>query len=97
MFSDFPGVDFSQIDSISLNVDTGSGPDRDFNIDLLFASATPNGGGPPDDPNGEQVIGGKIIPIEQTSLILAGANSYSWMIPVALSVLGIGVLFVRRN
>jgi len=44
-----------------------------------------------------QVIGGEIIPIETTSLILAGAQSFSWMIPVVLSVLGIGLFVVSRK
>ena len=42
-------------------------------------------------------IGGEIIPIEATSLILAGAQSSSWMIPVVLSILGIGLFAIRRN
>ena len=42
-------------------------------------------------------VGGEIIPIESTSLILAGAQSFSWMIPVMLSVLGIGLVLVRRK
>jgi len=44
-----------------------------------------------------QVIGGEIIPIEATSLILAGAQSFSWMIPVVLSILGIGLFVVSRK
>jgi len=44
-----------------------------------------------------QVIGGEIIPIQTTSLILAGAQSFSWMIPVILSVLGIGLFIVSRK
>jgi len=43
------------------------------------------------------IIGGEIIPIEQTSLILAGAQTFSWMIPVVLSVLGIGLFVVSRK
>ena len=43
------------------------------------------------------VVGGEIIPIESTSLILAGAQSFSWMIPVVLSVLGIGLFVASRN
>lgn len=43
------------------------------------------------------VIGGEIIPIETTSLLLAGANSFSWIVPVTLSVLGIGLLIVSRK
>jgi len=48
--------------------------------------------GPVDGP-----VGGTLIPIEQTSLILASAQSFSWMIPVILSVLGIGLFAVSRK
>jgi len=44
-----------------------------------------------------QVIGGEIISIETTSLLLASAQSSSWMIPVVLSVLGIGLFVVSRK
>ena len=43
------------------------------------------------------VVGGELIPIETTSLLLAGAQSFSWMIPVTLSVLGIGLFVVSRK
>ena len=46
---------------------------------------------------GGDVIGGQIIPIESASLILAGAQSCSWMIPVTLSVLGIGLFITTRK
>ncbi len=42
-------------------------------------------------------VGGKIIPIEQTSLILAGAQTFSWMIPVVLSGIGIGLFVASRK
>jgi len=42
-------------------------------------------------------VGGELIPIESTSLILAGAQTFSWMIPVILSVLGIGLFIVSRK
>jgi len=45
----------------------------------------------------DSLIGGEIIPIESTSLILAGAQTFSWMIPVVLSIIGIGLVFVRRH
>ena len=48
-------------------------------------------------PPQEPVIGGKIIPIETTSLLLAGAQSFSWMIPVLLSGIGIGLFVVSRK
>ncbi len=43
------------------------------------------------------VVGGEIIPIDSTALLLAGAQSFSWMIPVVLSVLGIGLFVVSRK
>jgi len=46
---------------------------------------------------GGQPVGGEIIPIQTTSLILAGAQTFSWMIPVVLSVLGIGLFVVSRK
>ena len=45
----------------------------------------------------ENLVAGEIIPIESTSLILAGAQSFSWMIPLLLSVLGIGLFVVSRK
>jgi len=50
---------------------------------------------PPDD--GQVPVGGELIPIESTSLILAGAQSFSWMIPVILSGIGIGLFVVSRK
>jgi len=44
-----------------------------------------------------ELVGGELIPIEATSLILAGAQSFSWMIPIVLSVLGIGLFVVSRK
>jgi len=44
-----------------------------------------------------QVIGGEIIPLNTTALLLAGAQTFSWMIPVVLSVLGIGLFVVTRK
>jgi len=45
----------------------------------------------------QQVVGGEIIPIETTSLLLAGAQSTTWLIPVVLSIVGIGLVLVRRK
>jgi len=42
-------------------------------------------------------VGGELIPIETTSLLLAGAQSFSWMIPVILSGIGIGLFVVTRK
>jgi len=43
-------------------------------------------------------IGGEIIPIDQTALLLAGVQSVSmWMIPVVVSGAGIGVFVTMRS
>jgi len=42
-------------------------------------------------------VGGEFLPIETTSLLLAGAQSFSWMIPVILSGIGIGLFVVSRK
>jgi len=43
------------------------------------------------------VVGGELLPLNTTALLLAGAQSFSWMIPVVLSVLGIGLFVVSRK
>lgn len=48
-------------------------------------------------PDDQCIVGGKALQIEQTSLILAGAQSFSWMIPVTLSILGIGLFVYRKS
>jgi len=45
----------------------------------------------------DQVVGGESLPIDSTALLLAGAQTFSWMIPVVLSVLGIGLFVVSRK
>jgi len=42
-------------------------------------------------------VGGELLPLETTSLLLASAQTFSWMIPVILSVLGIGLFVVSRK
>jgi len=41
-------------------------------------------------------VGGEFIPIETTSLLLASAQSFSWMIPVIVSAIGIGIVIARK-
>jgi len=53
--------------------------------------------GPGGLPQVEGLIGGEIIPIESTSLILVGTQSFSWMIPVVLSIAGIGLFVFRKS
>jgi len=42
-------------------------------------------------------VGGELIPIDKTALLLAGAQSFSWMIPVLISIAGIGLFFLRKK
>ena len=46
---------------------------------------------------GFAAVGGELLSIDSTALVLAGAQSFSWMIPVTLSVLGIGLFVVSRK
>jgi len=45
----------------------------------------------------DPLVGGEFIPIETTSLLVANAQSFSWMIPVILSGIGIGLFVVYRK
>jgi len=45
----------------------------------------------------DEIVGGEIIPIDTTVLLLASAQSFSWMIPVILSGIGIGLFVVSRK
>jgi len=45
----------------------------------------------------EEIVGGKTLLIDSTALLLAGAQSFSWMIPVVLSGIGIGLFVVSRK
>jgi len=42
------------------------------------------------------LVGGTSIPIDTTSLLLAGASVNVWMIPVVLSAAGFGILIARK-
>ena len=42
-------------------------------------------------------VGGELLPIDSTALMLAGAQSFSWMIPLVLSGIGIGLFVVSRK
>jgi len=45
----------------------------------------------------DEVVGGELLQIDTTSLLLASAQSFSWMIPVVLSGIGIGLFVVSRK
>jgi len=43
-------------------------------------------------------VGGELLPIDTTSLLLAGVQTnLTWIIPIALSVIGISVILVRKK
>ncbi len=42
-------------------------------------------------------VGGEFLQLDTTSLLLAGAQTFSWMIPVVLSIVGIGLFVVSRK
>jgi len=105
----FPGDDMSEIKIVfNMPVDADSsllitkalayaGPDHEFGtgdsniFEFIEVFQWPTIDVPP------TVVGGEIIPIETTSLLLANTPSFSWMIPVVLSVLGIGLFVVSRK
>jgi len=46
----------------------------------------------------QQIIGGEIIPLNQSALLLAGVQSVSmWMIPVVIAGAGIGVFIISKK
>jgi len=64
-------------------------------------SATYTGASPGDDfffvTFGPSPVGSISIPIDSTSMLVAESQTFSWMIPVVLSVLGIGLFVVSRK
>ncbi len=79
-------------------------PNPDFEVISIFKGestetvltdvefwTTTFGGEPP------RKVGGELIPIESTALLLAGVQSTTWLIPVVLSVIGIGLFVVSRK
>ncbi len=42
-------------------------------------------------------VGGDFLQVDNTALLLAGAQSFSWMIPLVLSGIGIGLFVVSRK
>jgi len=68
-------------------------PTRDTNV----ASETPVNILVSLGPSKTKPVGGEFLPIETTALLLAGTQSFSWMIPVLASIVGIGLFFLRRK
>ena len=51
-----------------------------------------------DLPDNSQVIGGKLIPLDTTALLLAGAqSSLAWILPLVLGGVGLAVFMLRRS
>jgi len=51
----------------------------------------------PEDNSNNNLVGGSLIPIDSTSLVLAGTQlTAAWLIPVIVSAAGIGLVFLRR-
>jgi len=48
-------------------------------------------------PSTQTTVGGDILQIDNTTLLLAGAQTFSWMIPVVISAVGIGLFVVTRK
>ncbi len=58
----------------------------------LFDTIPDCGGAPP-----IRVIGGDIIPLDTTMVLVAGAQyTAAWMIPVIVSAIGIGIVVARK-
>lgn len=45
----------------------------------------------------DRQVGGEFLSIDSTALMLAGAQTFSWMIPVIVSAIGIGLFVVSRK
>ena len=82
---------------------TKTGPDSVHLIDITDGSDDTVGavGENPSDvdffPCEKIEVGGELLPIDSTALLLAGTQTFSWMIPVVLSILGIGLFVVSRK
>jgi len=46
---------------------------------------------------GDDPVGGQVLSLDATPLLLSGVQTFSWMIPIVLSVLGIGLVFLSRR
>ena len=93
---DSDGDGLTDVEEQALGTDPNN-PDTDGD-GISDGDEVQNGTDPlnPNDPN-VQLVGGALIPIESTSLIIAGAQTFSWMIPVLLSGIGIGLFVVSRK
>jgi len=81
------GIDLTQVNSVSFLVGSIGGGGIAGVTSIGSISSVTLDGGP---------VGGTSIPIDTTSLLLAGASLNVWMIPVVMSAAGFGILIARK-
>lgn len=87
----FLGTQFRDGRFGTLNIQNG-------NFAFLSFQPTDTVGGLTYDRSCDVIVGGEIIPLNTTALLLAGVQSVSmWMIPVVISGAGIGVFVISRR
>ncbi len=68
---------------------------------VVYVTKTVFGNGLPQDveidPPVDEMVGGMIFPIDTMALLIAGAQSVAWIIPISLSIVGIGLVLVKRR
>jgi len=75
----------TQINTIRFSTPTGGSLDVQAGIDNVLVSV------------GCPLVGGDLIPLDTTALLLAGTYSTAaWMIPVIVSAIGIGIVIARK-
>ncbi|MFB5630260.1 MAG: hypothetical protein ACE5RN_01575 [Nitrosopumilaceae archaeon] len=66
---------------------------------VVYVTKTVFGDGSPEDveidPPTEEVVGGITLRIDTLALLIAGAQSFTWIIPLSLSILGVGLFLVK--
>ena len=85
VFDDF-GEGFSLSTNGMINFDAIQPQDHTVEIEGFLTSLTV-----------AKQVGGEGLPVDSTALIVAGAQSYSWMIPLMISALGIGLFLVSKR
>ena len=81
---------------VSVNVDVGLITDTNCGT-ICFASIQQFTQTFSQSPRLTTLIGGALLSIDSISLLVTGIQSSTWMIPVVLSVLGIGLFVVSRK
>lgn len=71
----------------------------DENESVVYVTKTVFGSGTPDDAEIDPptMVGGMILPIDTVAILIVGAQSITWIIPITLSIVGIGLVFVKRR